>query len=385
VNAALPRTNILDELTGYIGFDGRDARALSRIGPLLAPSFPGIVDAFYGAIERHPRAHASFTGGAPQIAHQKERLCMWLADLFSGRYDADYYERRARIGRAHVGIELEQRYMFGAMSIVRAKLHDALTALALEDAHECHRAIDRICDLELAMMLETYRERFVERERAQERLATIGQVAASIGHELRNPLAVIASSLYVLRRRVDDPNATRHFDRIGKQIALSSSIVSGLLALARDRPPERLPVSLHALAAEAIELAPSSRAVIKLAIDPALPRVEVDPDQMRQVLINLVQNAAQAIEGGGGDGEIEIAAGLLGTYTWIEVRDDGPGFSAEVRGRAFEPLVTSKATGVGLGLALCARIVEAHDGTLEAHDRPGGGAVIRISLPRGAP
>jgi signal transduction histidine kinase len=189
----------------------------------------------------------------------------------------------------------------------------------------------------------------------------------------------------VLRRRVDDPNATRHLERIGKQIALSSSIISGLLALARDRPPDRTPVSLYALATEAIELAPSSRVVVRLAIDPALPTVAADPDQLRQVLINLVTNAAQAIEGRGADGEIEIAAGANDTFTWIEVRDDGPGVPAEVLARAFEPLFTSKATGLGLGLALCARIVETHGGTLEAQNRVDGGAVVRIVLPRGAP
>lgn len=377
--------NVMDELTRYVGFDAEDVARLERLGPLLRPSFPGIVDAFYEAIGRHEQARAVFKGGDAQIERQKARLRHWLEGIFGGVYDEAYFELRARIGRVHVQIDLDQRYMFGAMNIVRAGLHAALSATDLDGAQKSlgHLSIDRICDIELAIMLETYRERFVERQRANERLATIGQVAASIGHELRNPLAVMETSLHLLRRRVgDDEKAAKHLDKIGKQIAISSSIISGLLALARDRAPERTPVSLHELITEALNLAPrSARVETALEVDPALPKVPLDHGQLRQVLVNLISNAVQAIEAQDREGRVEVRAGIDGGSAWIEVRDDGPGFSPEVLARIFEPLVTSRSTGIGLGLALCARIVQKHGGTLEAQNRETGGALLRAVLP----
>jgi two-component system sensor histidine kinase HydH len=377
--------NVMDELMRYVGFDAGDAERLVELGPLLAPSFPGIVDTFYDAIERHPQARAVFKEGHAQIERQKARLREWLAGVFGGVYDAAYYERRARIGRVHVQIALDQRYMFGSMNLVRAGLHRGLDATSLPAADKLagHTSIDRICDIELAIMLETYRERYVERQRANERLATIGQVAASIGHELRNPLAVMESSLHLLRRRAPpDEKAAKHFEKIERQIAISGSIISGLLTLARDRAPERVEVRLDELASEVANLAPRGQHIeLDVLVDAALPAVRVDRAQLRQVLINLVTNGSQAIESHKGKGRIEIAAGADAARTWIEVRDDGPGFHSDVLARAFEPLVTSKTTGIGLGLALCARIVAKHGGTLHADNRPEGGAVVRIVIP----
>lgn len=381
--SAVRRENVMEELSRYVGFDEADAARLARIGPQLRASFPGVVDVFYDAIERHEPARAVFKGGQAQIERQKARLHDWLEGIFGGVYDEAYFELRARIGRVHVQIDLDQRYMFGAMNLVRDGLHRALDATDLESADKllCHRSIDRICDIELAIMLETYRERFVERQRANERLATIGQLAASIGHELRNPLAVMETSIHLLRRRIEDERTVKHVDKIAKQITVSSSIISGLLALARDRPPERAPVPLTELIDDALGLvhAPASIEVIRTVSD-GLPSVPLDRAQMRQVVSNLVTNAVQAIETAGGAGKVEVEAGV-DEHAWIEVRDDGPGFPPEVLARVFEPLVTSRTTGIGLGLALCARIVDNHGGSLDVRNRPTGGARVRAVLP----
>lgn len=383
--ASFVRTeNVMEELSRYVGFGPDDAERLARIGPLLRPSFPAIVDEFYEAVGRHEQARAVFTGGDAQIERQKTRLREWLEGIFSGVYDDAYFERRARIGRVHVQIGLDQRYMFGGMTLVREGLHRGLQNAGLEDedARLCHRSIDRICDIELAIMLETYRERFVEQQRASERLATIGQVAASIGHELRNPLAVMETSLHILRRRTDDERALKHIERIAKQVSVSSSIISGLLALARDRKPERVPTALAELAQEALGLVlPPAGVRVVVDIDPTLPPIPLDPAQMRQVLVNLMTNAVQAIESSRGAGEVKVQAGVDTEHAWIEVQDDGPGFAPELLPRLFEPLVTSRTTGIGLGLALCARIVNRHGGKLRAENRPEGGALLRMTLP----
>ncbi len=377
---------MMRELFDYIGFDENDAAILVRLAPILQSRFQGIVDAFYDALEKNERARAVFTGGKAQIDRQKHRLAEWLEGIVGGVYDEAYFERRARIGRVHVQIELDQRFMFSSMNLVRAGLHRALDEsdeVTDEERRAGHVALDRICDVELAIMLETYRERYVERQRANERLATIGQLAASIGHELRNPLAVMETSLHLLRRRVtDDDRAKRHFDKIAQQIHVSNEIIEDLLALARDRPPEREPVDLAELAREAKEGMPPSPADVVIDIDAAMPHVWLDRTQFRQVVVNLVGNASEAIRGSGSGSHVWVRAhidedaGLV-----LSVTDDGPGFATEVRARLFEPLVTTRRSGAGLGLALCTRIVEKHRGTIEAEDPPGGGARIVIRIP----
>lgn len=378
-------SEMMQELFDYVGWSADDAALLARLGPVLRPAFKSIVDDFYVAIEENESARAVFRGGKPQIERQKHRLAEWLEGIVGGVYDEAYFERRARIGRVHVQIELDQRFMFSSMNIIRRGLHralDASTEVTEDERRRGHVTLDRICDIELAIMLETYRERYIEKQRANERLATIGQLAASIGHELRNPLAVMETSLHLLRRKVGDDAARRHFDKIAQQIGVSGAIIEDLLALARDRPPHREPVALAALAREAKETVPAATAIeVALEIPEDFPPIWVDRTQVRQVLVNLIGNAADAIVGAGKGGHIWVRASIEDDGLVLSVTDDGPGFAQEVRERLFEPLVTTRRSGAGLGLALCARIVEKHRGTIEAEDPAGGGARIVVRIP----
>jgi signal transduction histidine kinase len=302
-------------------------------------------------------------------------------------YDDAYFERRARIGRVHVQIELDQRYMFGAMNLVRSGLHAALAKLDIDgdERRRGHASIDRICDVELAIMLETYRERYVERQRANERLATIGQLAASIGHELRNPLAVMETSIHLLRRKVPERDAQRHFERIARQITLSAGIIDDLLALARDRPPRRELVSLAELCEDARRAVPVPANVeIVLDVPSDMPFSWLDRGQFRQVIVNVLSNAVDAITGHDKGSRVCLDARIEDGALVLQVTDDGPGFAPEVRASLFTPLTTTRTTGIGLGLALCARIVEKHGGSIEAHDPEGGGARIVIRVPDAA-
>lgn len=374
--------DLLTDLFEYVGFDDLDRAALVAMRPHVESAFGSIVDDFYAVIVRTPRAAAAFRDGEAQIARQKLQLRGWLEGIFGGTYDAAYLERRERIGRAHVRIRLEQRYMFGAMNVVRRGLHRALDAAGVDPALERdgHVAIDRICDVELAIMLETYRDRYVEQQRAQERLATLGQLAASIGHELRNPLAVISTSAHLLRKRVDEGGA-RHVDKIVRQVELGERIIGDLLALAGDRPPAREPVDLIALVEDVQEsLSAVDGVELVLDIAPSVRAVSVDGVQMRQVILNLLVNAIQALEAKGG-GRVELRARVVDGHLEVDILDDGPGFPEGMHERVFEPLFTTKRSGVGLGLALCARIVSKHGGTIEALDREGGGAHVRIRIP----
>ena len=378
---------VLEEMCSYVGFDEGDVRLLVALGPLVEPDLSRVVDRFYEAIEASPKARAVFEDEA-QIARQKVSLRHWLVGVFQGVYDEAYYQRRARIGRAHVRMGLDQRYMFGGMSVVRTGLHESMAErlpAAGWDRPRClaaMRALDRILDVELAIMLETYAEGYARRVRSTERLATLGQVAASIGHELRNPLAVMETSLHLLERNSGpDAKAKRHIERIGAQVAICGEIISDLLDLARDRPAERQSVAPLRLVDEALALLPRLDLPIEIhAETEPLPELQIDAGQARQLLANLMSNALEATRGHGAKVRVELAV-LPGEVLRVRVEDEGRGIPDEVRERLFEPLFSTRSTGIGLGLALCLRIVEKHGGTIAASNRPEGGARFEVHLP----
>jgi signal transduction histidine kinase len=228
-------------------------------------------------------------------------------------------------------------------------------------------------------MLETYREDQLMRQARVERLSTFGQLVGSIGHELRNPLGVIETSLFLLRQREPEGRSSRHLDRIGEQIKVANGIIDALLDLIRDRPLARSPVRLAELAAAAagaIAFPPG----VKFSADglEGLPPLDGYPVQLRQVLLNLLQNAVFAASP---RGEVRVVAAAADGGIEVSVEDSGPGVDATTKRRLFEPLITTKAQGIGLGLALVKRIVERHGGSVGYQPRPGGGARFTVRLP----
>jgi two-component system sensor histidine kinase HydH len=245
-----------------------------------------------------------------------------------------------------------------------------------------------VCMLELAIMLETYAEADAKRLSDAARLAAIGQIAATIGHELRNPLAVIESSRMLLERSVGaEDRAKRHLGRISEQVALSTAIIEGLLELARDREPRRTSTDVGALLDEVVRGAPTGGEVkIEVAIPDDFPRAQVDSTQLRQLVSNIVVNACQALrERGRGGGRVRVTVDRRADVLVLRVEDDGPGLSDDVKRRLFEPLFTTRPTGTGLGLALCRRIAEKHGGVIVAVDSALAGAGFEVTLARSFP
>jgi signal transduction histidine kinase len=374
-----------ESLKMYIGFTAESSAALRELHPIAQPFFVPIVDDFYAAIEAHPDASAAITGGSAQIQRLKQTLLRWIDKMLQGPHDEAYYELRARIGRVHVRIALPQQYMFTAMDRIRVRLLDVVRTKVADPAatQRIATAVNQILDLELAIMLETYRQDLTEKNRNAERLATIGQFAASIGHELRNPLGVIESSLFLLRQHVGPEvaasrNVAKHLDRIGGEINRANKTIRDLLDLARNRPPRRQRTEVHTLVEAAVRasLLPPS---ITVEVAPAAAglAIDVDADQVQQVLVNLFTNAAQAIQAASSGGHITVEGEPLPDGgVRLRVRDDGPGVPVEVRYRIFEALFTTKAKGSGLGLALCRRILEAHGGSIELEPSERGASFL---------
>ncbi|HJZ85741.1 MAG TPA: protoglobin domain-containing protein [Polyangia bacterium] len=160
------------EMKRYVRFGAEDEASLRALGPHAAPHFVRIAEEFYQQLEQHPEARAVFSG-PEQVERLKRTLCTWMQVLLEGPWDEAYHELRTRIGRMHVKVALPQRYMFGAMNLIRASLIE-IAQKAYPDQESARVrsvwALSKILDLELAIMLETYREAFVEKVQQLERL-----------------------------------------------------------------------------------------------------------------------------------------------------------------------------------------------------------------------
>jgi two-component system, NtrC family, sensor histidine kinase HydH len=373
---------LFDELKRYVAFDAGDEAALRALREVAAPRFAAIAEVFYEAILAHDGARRALDGGERQVGQLKSTLQLWLDQILRGPWDEEYFLAHCRIGQVHVRIALPQHYMFGAMNVIRRQLNQVVDEQYLDRPRElaaARRALGKILDLELAVMLHTYREDLLAQQARVERLSTFGQLVGSIGHELRNPLGVIETSLFILKGRVGDERSTRHLDRIGEQLQVANGIVSNLLDLIRDRPLSRERVRIAALLGAAVEAVPRPEGVL-LGLEglDALPDLAGDPGQLRQVFVNLVENAVHAASP---RGAVRIRAQRDGGHVEVAVEDTGPGVDPSVRRRLFEPLVTTKERGIGLGLALVRRIVERHGGTVAYAPRPEGGARFTVRLP----
>lgn len=218
----------------------------------------------------------------------------------------------------------------------------------------------------------------------RERLAILGQLAGGVGHELRNPLGVIKNSVYYLRMVLpEDDRVRKHLAILEREVATANRIVTDLLDFARVKTPTRLTTDLNEVVRDVLERTPvtgTTRVVLDLASD--LPRVSVDPEQVGQVLGNLVTNAVQAMPDGG---TLTLATARAGGGVTVAVADTGAGIAPEHREKIFQPLFTTKAKGIGLGLAVARDLAEANGGAIEVESAPGRGSrfVVRFARPGG--
>jgi PAS domain S-box-containing protein len=215
----------------------------------------------------------------------------------------------------------------------------------------------------------------------QEKLAVLGQLAGGVGHELRNPLSVINSAVYYLK--LVQPEASdkirQYHAMIEQEVHNAEKIINDLLDFARLGSVDRESVNILGLVKRVLERFPAPACVeVSLDLPEGLPKVFADPRQMEQVLGNLVVNAYQAMREGGG---LTISAHQQMQMVAIIVKDSGVGISSENMQKLFEPLFTTKAKGIGLGLAVSKKLVEANGGRIEVSSEPGRGSTFMVYLP----
>ena len=273
---------------------------------------------------------------------------------------------RGSLGRAAVAFERTTAALGAERARLAAKVRElTLSNRALEDARES-----------LAR---------------SEKLATVGRLAAGVAHEVGNPLGAIAGYAEVARDRLRR-GATQEADdflaRIGEETRRIDAIVRDLLDFARPAEPLLAPVPVAAAVDAAVRLArpqPRFRAVeVALDLPGTLPPVLADARRLEQVLLNLLLNAGDAMDG---SGSLDIRARQGGGMVELSVADRGPGIAEVDLPRIFDPFFTTKppGAGTGLGLSICHRLVESFGGTIEAAGREGGGAVLTLRLRSAGP
>ena len=229
-------------------------------------------------------------------------------------------------------------------------------------------------------------EREDEQERLRDRLAALGQMAAGLAHEIRNPLASIQLLVELLKRELGDrPSALELVEEVLGELEGLTRIVTGSLAFVRPHAATRAPVQLSELVDQAL-LCASARAPFDGTLEVEVPiglRPSVDALQLERTLVNLIVNAFEAMRDTkrAAAHVLRIEAKLEGGELQLSVADTGPGVPAENRERIFYPFFTTREQGTGVGLAEVHKMVVSHGGSVEVQARPGGGAVFVVHLP----
>lgn len=295
-------------------------------------------------------------------------------------------ERHRRTGRSHVlgrRVELDALHASGRIFPVELQIHQ----LTIEDEVRYAAYIRDLTEPKAAAAAIAEQQ---EKLHQAEKLTAMGSLLAGLAHELNNPLAVVTAQTSLLEEIAPDATTRGRATKIRVAAERCGRIVRTFLAMARKQAPQRRSVDLKTVVEGALEILAyglrSNGVEVTADIAPDLPPVEADPDQLSQVVVNVIVNAQQAFGDRVGERRIfiRLTPSTTGGVTLV-IADNGPGIPETVKARVFEAFFTTKPVGVGtgIGLAVCRSIVEAHGGTIRAGDRPGGGAEFVIDLPSG--
>jgi signal transduction histidine kinase len=381
--------SFIAETKRYIGLTTDDEATLAKLGPRLEKYFPELANRFYAQIPHHPNASKVLSGPA-QIGRLKLTLQNWARGLFNGLYDDAYAAERFLIGYRHVRIGLEQRYVISAMGIVRAFLHDCLREEIIDTAElrSSTRAINRILDLDLNLMCESYMQATLENlqrlnselEMANRSLEVVSHTKdvflSHVSHELRTPLnSILGFTKLILDGVCSTPeeerellrdvfSSARHLLDLVNDILDIRRIEEGKLSLRienvnlRNLIDSTLPLIAVLANEKRLDLRDES-------IGHELPLVWADEMRVRQILLNLLNNAVKFTSAGSITVRVISISGesVDPSMVRLEVEDTGAGIPEEMREKVFGEFIQlgdlnlQKMRGAGLGLAISRRLV----------------------------
>jgi len=233
----------------------------------------------------------------------------------------------------------------------------------------------------------TREKKFEQQVVQSERLAAMGAMIGGVAHELNNPLTSILGVSELLQDSQSTDAGRKQIAILQQQARRAAEIVHNLTYFATPPTPGNTRVNLGDVVERTLNLHSYSLRKNSITVDfirePGLPYVQGDPHQLMQVFLNLILNAEQAIREAREKGTIRIRLGVTGAMVWASFLDDGPGIAPEILGNIFDPFYTTKrpGRGTGLGLSICKSVMKEHNGTVEAANAPGGGAVFTVTLP----
>ena len=295
------------------------------------------------------------------------------------RVVADQRRLRLKVDEQNRALRERQEQLLATVEQLQEREAEAvrLARVAQEESRKLETALAE---------LRAAQERLVRTEK----LAAIGQLSAGISHELRNPLGAIRNAWFSIERRIrratdPDPRIEKLAGIIDAELDRCANFVGQLLDYTRERPPHRVPYPLPKLIDDTFAVVAKPAPAIELLADvpETLPVPMVDTDQFRQILVNLVQNALEAVDRE--TGRVTVTARENDGWFRLEIADNGAGIPPEVQERIFEPLFTTKQRGTGLGLPIVASMVRRHDARIELDSEVGRGTRFTVVFPQGDP
>ncbi|MGE5198024.1 MAG: sensor histidine kinase, partial [Rhodospirillaceae bacterium] len=317
-------------------------------------------------------------GGVALVYMVSVRVARRIADPIHSLTNAAHLIAQGEYSlEVDAGSDDELGYLAHSFNTMTAEVQAAHAALR-DSADELERKVEaRTAELKRmqAQMIQS------------EKMVAIGKLAAGVAHEINNPLTgVLTNSSLMLEDLAEDHPWREDIQTIVNETLRCRKIVKGLLDFSRQTKPQRTLLDLNQVVEDTLSLVRNQTVFrnikIVCALDPHLPTVLADADQMRQVVLNIVLNAAEAMVQGG---ELRVASAPDVPRKAVELRisDTGPGIPDEVRARIFEPFFTTKKTGTGLGLAVAYGIIERHHGQIRIDTARGKGTVFTVSVPIG--
>jgi signal transduction histidine kinase len=374
------------DLEGFLNWTDDDGRRVAGLRPAIEPRIEEIIDGLRQVTDRCPAAEPAQAAGVEALGRLETALRRWLANLCNERADLDHATCCRRVGARFVDIGLAPDFLHFALSRLSSAVHGAAAGTGRDPAvgGEALASLDKRLDLDLALIWDAYEGERGRRLRQVERLATTGQLAGGFAHELRQPLNILrTSAYYLLESKEPSPEKTaEHLHRIERQVALADRVIRAMSTFAKPPAPEIEPVSIARSLDEALEANPMPSDIdVSIGCPEDLAPVPADFDQLQIAFGNLIRNARDAMPQGG---RLSIAVREHGERVEIAVGDTGQGIAASDLERIMEPLYSTKARGMGLGLAITRAIVEKHGGGIRVVSEPGKGTTFTLTLSRAA-
>jgi len=381
--------SLLAERMRFTGITEGDIALLTDLRPVFERVADRFVDAFYAHL-LSSAVLRPFLVDPAVVERLKRAQREYTLSLTSGRYDEAYVGRRMVIGRVHARIGLAPQWYLGTYSLYHdllvPKVHEHYAADPPKGIRAA-AALSKVLILDMQIVLDAYYElRETKAIERSEQLAAVGKMAASIAHEVRNPLAGMRGALQILQRDQSMKSDTHEvMDQLIGQIDRMEGLVRDLLDFASPRPLALRAFDMHELLDRLLgsyeDRAEAAGITFERCYAPETNRIVADPQRMEQVFLNLLENAFQAMDSGG-TLTVQIAATARGTI--VTLADEGHGIAPDVLPQIFQPFYTTKHRGSGLGLSIVRSIVENHGGTIDVRSELGEGTIVELRLPGAA-